>query len=327
MRILVAEDDPDSAQLLEWMLRRWDYDVVSVADGRTALDALSAPDGPKLAILDWMMPGMDGPEVCRRLRQLAAPYVYVILLTARGNSKDVVAGLRQGADDFLLKPFDADELHARLGTGRRILELQQALLDAQGALRFDATHDHLTGVNNRATIIERLLGEMERGTRTGGQTAVVFADLDHFKSFNDTYGHPVGDQVLVEAVERMRSSIRPYDVLGRYGGEEFLVILPECGRAMAARLAERIRERVAAEPVRINGTSLPLTVSLGVAACFTKGRQHTSPEALIAAADAALYRAKAEGRNRVSVATEDEVEAAVALEAQGALLLSRRAPD
>jgi diguanylate cyclase (GGDEF)-like protein len=307
VKILIADDDRDSVELLELLLSSWGHEAVSVGDGNSAWNALQAPDAPRLAILDWMMPGLEGPDICRRLRERGFPYVYVILLTARGGKNDIVVGLGHGADDYLAKPFDPDELHARLGTAQRILDLQDSLLATQKTLRFDATHDHLTGVKNRAMIVERLRREMGRGSHAGDPTVVVFADLDHFKKINDAYGHAIGDQVLLEAADRIRASIRPYDALGRYGGDEFLVVLHACDQATATALAERIRERVAAVPVRTNGPTIALTVSLGVAAGT---RQDCGPAALIAAADAALYRAKAEGRNRVAVATDDEIAAA-----------------
>jgi two-component system, cell cycle response regulator len=321
LRVVIADDDPDSLLLLEVMLVDWGYEVLCVTDGEQAWAALTAPDAPRLAILDWMMPGSTGPEVCRRLQDHGALHVYTILVTARGNPQDIVKGLGAGADDFLVKPYEREELRARLGAGARMVERQDAWMATNRTLLFDATHDPLTGMGNRAMIIQSLLAEMDRAARLEHQTAVVFADLDHFKHYNDTYGHVVGDRVLVEAAERIASSVRPYDVVGRYGGEEFLVILPACDRTMAGAMAERIRERVAAKPIRIHGADVRLTASFGVAACCSVGAVRTSPAALITAADVALYRAKEAGRNRVEVASPEDVATAAAMEERGASLL------
>ncbi|HXO19658.1 MAG TPA: diguanylate cyclase [Thermoanaerobaculia bacterium] len=296
MRILVADDDPVSHRRLESAVVRLGHEVVGVADGAEALAALLRPDGPRLAILDWMMPGLDGLEVCRAVRQRAAPYVYVILLTARDRREDMVSGLDAEADDFLTKPFDALELRARLRSGERVVELQEGLLRAQDALRVQATHDHLTGLWNRPMILDQLGREVHRCARGGGALTVVLADLDHFKLINDTYGHDAGDAVLKQAAERMRSELRDCDFLGRYGGEEFLLVLPGCDAAAATQVAGRVRARLAAEPLCAGKLRLAVSVSLGVA---TTSAPAAEPDALIKAADCALYRAKARGRNRV----------------------------
>lgn len=305
MKVLIADDEPMVLGVLEGALAGWGYDVVMAANGNDAWAALQSSEGPKLAIVDWMMPGLDGLEICGRVRARAVPYVYVILLTARGGKEDIVAGLEGGADDFLVKPFALAELKARLRTGRRVLELQERLLEDQKALRFEATHDYLTGISNRAMIRDRLVKEMDRASRDGQPTAVAFVDVDHFKEINDTCGHCTGDRVLCEIVERMQASVRPTDGLGRYGGEEFLGVFHHCDAAPASALAERIRRRIAAEPMRTDAHVLSVTVSLGVACCGRGAR--CSPEALIAAADTALYRAKAAGRNRVELATESDL--------------------
>ncbi|MGH9405422.1 MAG: GGDEF domain-containing protein [Terriglobia bacterium] len=297
MRILIAEDDPVSRRVLHAHLTKWGYDVLVTRDGIEAWNLLQAEDHPQLAILDWMMPSMDGLEVIRQLRKKESPaYVYVLLLTAKGQKQDIVAGLEAGADDYLTKPFDAHELQARLRTGRRILELEAELIAAREALRTEATHDHLTGVWNRAGILALLQRECARAGRSSSTLAVVMADIDHFKAVNDTYGHLAGDDVLREVARRMQLSVRTYDSIGRYGGEEFVIVLPDCCAASGLQQAERIRSNVGAQPVETSGVVIPLTLSLGVA--VTAGGDPGDYQSLLRNADAALYRAKEAGRNQ-----------------------------
>ncbi len=298
VRILIADDDPVSRRLLEGTLVRLGHEVIAVPDGTAALAALLAPDGPRLAILDWMMPGADGLTVCRELRQRAEPYVYAILLTARDRREDMVAGLDAEADDFLTKPFDSVELRARLRSGERVLALQEHLLRTQEALRHEASHDHLTGLFNRRMILDQLQRGLRRAIREGKPLAVAIADLDHFKQINDIHGHAAGDAVLKVAAQRIRSVLRDYDASGRYGGEEFLILLPDCTLEVATDIAERARAAIANAPMETGTVYLMMSASIGVSWTGTAG---TDPATLIAAADAALYRAKANGRNRVEV--------------------------
>jgi two-component system cell cycle response regulator len=296
MRILIADDDPVSCRLLEATLVRLGHEVVSVANGTDAMTALLNPNGPPLAILDWMMPGADGLTVCRAVRQRPAPYVYLILLTARSRREDRVAGLDAEADDFLTKPFDAVELRARLRCGERVIDLQEDLLEAQEALRFEATYDRLTGLSRREVVLDQLDREVARARREGRPLAVLMIDLDNFKQINDTHGHPAGDAVLREAADRLRGIVRNYDFIGRYGGEEFLLVLPGCTIAAARQIAERARAVIATEPFHIDHVEMPTTISLGLA--WTGGAQEDAGT-LLQVADNALYRAKAEGRNRI----------------------------
>jgi two-component system cell cycle response regulator len=269
-----------------------DYDVVSARDGSEAWEVLERQDTPTLAILDWKMPGMDGVEVCRRLRQSEeTSYVYVIMLTGMNEKQDLVAGLEAGADDYLIKPFHNEELYARLRAGERILKLQQAL-------RVQATHDALTGILNRGTILEILQRELARVPRDAKPVGIILADLDHFKLINDTHGHPVGDAVLRETARRMALPIRPYDALGRYGGEEFLIVLPGCGLTNAAKVAERIRCCIAVEPVSTSAGAVAVSASFGVTAA--DNAQSLDIDAIIETADQALYGAKRDGRNRIA---------------------------
>ena len=298
MKILIADDEAVSRRILESRLRRWGYDVVVACDGTQAWDALQQPDAPDLAILDWEMPGMDGVEVCRRLRQAGREsYVYVLLLTSRNRGEDVVAGMDAGADDYVSKPFDDNELKVRLRAGRRILDLVAELVRAREMLADKATHDSLTGLWNRGAILETLAHEMARADREGMPLGVILGDLDFFKRVNDTHGHLAGDAVRREAARRMLSVRRSYDAVGRYGGEEFLVITPGCGLELACGVGERIRAAIAAEPMNIAEGLVPVTMSLG-ATCY-RPRGRATPESLVKAADEAMYRAKANGRDRV----------------------------
>lgn len=297
MRVLIAEDDPVSRRVLEAHLTKWGYEVQVTCDGQEAWAALQADDCPHLAILDWMMPAMDGVDVVRNLRaKQSSKYIYTLLLTAKGQKEDIVAGLEAGADDYLTKPFDAHELNARIRTGRRILDLQHELLSVQDALRKEATHDYLTGVWNRAGILDVLQRECARTVRAKKSVAVIMADIDHFKAVNDTYGHLAGDEVLREVAKRMHNSVRSYDSIGRYGGEEFVIVLPDCEATSGFQQAERLRQNVGSGPVVAASFAIPITLSLGVAILT-----ETHPEdyqALLRTADAALYRAKESGRNQ-----------------------------
>jgi two-component system, cell cycle response regulator len=276
-------------------------------EGEEAWAILQGNDAPRLAILDWMMPGRDGIDICRSVRQRKGrPYVYIILLTARGQKEDIVEGLEAGADDYVTKPFDPYELRARLRAGRRIVELQEQLLQAREALRDQASRDPLTGLWNHGTILSTLRKEVARASRTRGPFAVAMADVDRFKVINDTYGHPAGDSVLREAARRLRGALRTYDSLGRYGGDEFLAVIPGCDPEGVARFAESFRARIDRKAVETPEGMIPVTLSLGLVALANL--RDVRAETLIRVADAALYRAKIAGRNRVAVATAEDVE-------------------
>jgi len=298
VKILIAEDDAISRRLLETILKKWGYDVVVAFDGGQAWAQLQKDDAPRLAILDWMMPEMDGVEVCGKVRErVDSPYVYILLLSAKSQREDLVKGMESGADDYITKPFDANELKVRLRAGRRILDLQTQLMSAQEALRDQAARDPLTGIWNRNAIFDVFRRERSRAEREGNAIAIVMLDIDHFKNLNDNYGHMAGDAVLREFTRRISTSLRPYDAVGRYGGEEFLVILPGCDLAAGARHAERLRGLLSEEPFDTSEGRHTATCSLGVASTSSSSPGDT--DSLIRAADAALYRAKRNGRKRV----------------------------
>jgi diguanylate cyclase (GGDEF)-like protein len=298
MKILVAEDNPVFQNMLKRLLAQWDYQVIVTDNGDQAWQILQDPNGPRLALLDWMMPGMDGVEICHKLRAtIRERYVYVLLLTAKTEQKDLVEGMEAGADDYLTKPFKTHELRVRLRAGRRILDLEQELRLAKDALHEQATHDGLTGLWNRTSILDTLHKEIARSAREFTFLSVLMADLDHFKQINDTYGHFAGDAVLRESAQRMTANIRRYDALGRYGGEEFLVVLPGCDEAGSLAQAERLRECISDHPFAVAADNLRVTCSLG--ACCTYAPDLTQTDTLLRFADEALYQAKRAGRNRV----------------------------
>lgn len=309
-RILIAEDDPVSRRLLELFLVKWGFEVSIATTGTEALQMLERMGAPRLAILDWMMPGMEGVQVCQKLRESGdRPYVYVLLLTARTQKEDLLQGLESGADDYLTKPFDSQELRARLHVGQRILDLQDQLIAAGEELLYRATHDNLTGMVNRGVIMDTLRRERARQVREGGAFGVVLVDLDHFKYVNDTYGHVAGDEVLREAALRMMACVRPYDSVGRHGGEEFLIVVPSSDAMGTMGLAERMRRAIEAEPMMANSIPIAMTASFGVTTSVDKSP--LDPQEILRLADAALYRAKERGRNRVELARAEDLAAKV----------------
>ena len=300
MRVLIGEDDLTSRTMLAAILRKWGYHPVVTSDGNATWDALQAPGAPKLVVLDWNMPGMDGLAVCRRARRMdTSRPPYIILLTARGLKEDIVRGLEAGANDYVAKPYDSEELRARIRVGQRMIELQSELNAARDALEHEALHDPLTGIFNRRAILTELRKELSRAKREGKHLSIGLCDIDKFKAVNDTYGHQVGDDVLRGAVERVRSHLRDYDHLGRYGGEEFLVVAPGSTGSAGGGPYERLRAAVAAKGVVSRKGDISVTISIGVAG----GSGESAVDDMLAAADAALYEAKNDGRNRVAYAS------------------------
>lgn len=293
MKVLVADDDEITRCLVSGLVEDWGYTPLPAEDGSRAQEILASADAPEIAILDWMMPGMDGLDVCRTLRrEPGAPYVYTVMLTARADRNHAIAALEAGADDYVAKPFDPTELKVRLGTGRRVMEMTHSL-------RLQGAHDSLTGVWNRGRIIELLHRELSHVDRAHGGLGVLMVDLDHFKSVNDTHGHLIGDAVVREVAHRMSAALRRYDVLGRYGGDEFLVLLRDADHGAALAVAERLREAVRGTPILTSAGEHEQTLSIGL--CTVGGLEDVAAYEMILAADSALYAAKAKGRDRVEI--------------------------
>jgi diguanylate cyclase (GGDEF)-like protein len=300
-KILIADDDYNFRAVLVDMISDWGYDVLSAKNGLDVWEILLREDAPRMMILDWIMPGMDGLEICRRLRaRQDDPYIYIILVTVQDQIENLAEGIGAGADDYLTKPVVPEELEARLLAGKRILDLQAQLVSARDALKLQATHDPLTDLWNRKGILEIMEREVNRSSRSGMPLSAIMVDVDSFKYVNDTYGHPVGDKVLIEIAQRMRESIRSYDSAGRLGGDEFLIVLPGCDTEAAVYLAERMRKQIASvQSLNLDDEIFPTTVSMGVAS--TSMGIGLNAEDLILAADSALLRAKQMGRDRVEV--------------------------
>ncbi|HYA17960.1 MAG TPA: diguanylate cyclase [Bryobacteraceae bacterium] len=303
-KILVADDDPLARQLTGRVLTRAGYQVFTAEDGLQALEYLTRKDGPRLALLDWTMPGLDGPGVCRKMRALAEqPYTYLILLTSRESKEDTISGFEAGADDYITKPCDAEELKARLRAGQRILQLQDKLYH-------DARHDPLTQLPNRAWFLKKLNDCFARTReRHDFLYAVLFLDLDRFKCVNDTLGHSAGDELIIAVAERLTGCTRQDDAvaravdfngpargsddfLARMGGDEFTILLEDIGTpADAAFVAERIQRSMAA-PFTIAGQQLEISASIGIA---VSGPEVKKAEDILRFADMAMYQSKACG--------------------------------
>jgi len=251
-----------------------------------------------LLIVDWMMPVMSGLELCKKIKEAeTSHYVYIIFLSAKGEKKDIVRGLKAGADDYLTKPFDKEELFSRINVGLRIIRLEQALKAANQKLYLLATLDGLTKILNRRELLNRLKEELSRASRKGTTFYLFMLDIDRFKKVNDEYGHEAGDRVLIEVVDRIKSRLRSYDVFGRYGGEEFLIGISEADKGIAREIAERLRRCICEKPFNIGGRDLTVSISIGLAE--VKPSRNIDLEAAIRKADTALYKAKQQGRNRV----------------------------
>lgn len=297
MKILIAEDDKVSRRILEKNTAEWGYEIAVVANGDEALRTLREGE-VRLALLDWMMPGINGIELCRFVREDGGPkYVYIIMLTSRDRRRDIVEGLEAGADDYMAKPVNFLELRARIQTGRRIVELEDKLLESNRKLKDLASRDNLTSLWNRSNAFLFLEEEMARGRRESRPVSVIMIDVDNFKRINDARGHLAGDIVLIEIAKRLERGVRSYDRVGRYGGDEMLVVLPGCGLEEAAVIGERLRMSIAAEQVQTPNGAFEVTVTLGCS-CSELIPDATA-ESLVQASDAALYRGKSLGRDRV----------------------------
>jgi two-component system cell cycle response regulator len=312
VRILVVDDLPDNVEILRARLTSRGYDIATASSGEEALEVVKN-DPPQLILCDVMMPGIDGYEVSRRIRAANATgelaFIPIILVTALNQTEDIVHGLNVGADDYIAKPYNFQELEARVRAMLRIKRLQdeldlknRELEEANKKLRKLSITDGLTGLFNHRHVHQLLREEFERSARTEEPAAVAMLDLDRFKQINDTYGHPTGDVILYETARILRETAREIDMVGRYGGEEFIAILPDTGEEEAGQFAERVRQAVESHVYRDEANEIRMTLSCGVAAFPFPGTD--SPEALLKRADEALYEAKESGRNRVVRASQ-----------------------
>ncbi|MFW6140651.1 MAG: diguanylate cyclase [Acidobacteriota bacterium] len=301
MNVLIAEDDFLSCRALEEFLKKWGYETTVTHNGKQAWESfkeniqnirLHENRALRIAILDWRMPGIDGIELCKKIRQLARDrdntYIYIILLTGKDRQEEIIKGLSAGADDYITKPFDFMELRVRLKNAERIIL-------SQDRERKRATTDNLTQLWSRNKILEFLNEETEREGRYGEITGVIMADIDYFKNTNDTHGHLVGDQVLKEVSQRLKNSMRRYDKIGRYGGDEFIAVFPRCGSKQITSVAERLRLSVNRKDINTSAGPLKITISIG--ATCSENHPSISSEELIKTSDKALIEAKKKGRN------------------------------
>jgi len=296
MKMLIAEDDATSRNILRAILTRWGYEVVVTTNGIEALEVLQQKDAPKIAVLDWMMPGLDGVEVCKKVQALQTDDPpYLILLTMRDDKADIVEGLNSGANDYIPKPYDIGELQARIEVGKRVIDLQDRLHSAMGDLSRQAMTDPLTSAPNRRAILENLKIEMARAMRENTSLWISILDIDHFKAVNDQFGHLAGDTVIRECIDRIQGVIRPYDFVGRWGGDEFLIIIPLTSSVSTPVVFERIRKAIADKEFRAEGTTMRITVSQGGASLD----RNDNMDDIIRKADEALYRVKEMGRNQI----------------------------
>lgn len=297
MKILVAEDDPGSRRLVNVRLSAAGHEVIEAKDGQIAWE-LFQREPFQMVITDWMMPRLDGLGLIQKIRSNGHQnYTYIILLTAVDDKSKVVAGLESGADEYLTKPFDNKELLARVASGERILKLEEQLIQARHQMETLAMQDGLTGLLNRRAIEEHASAELDLAKRKERPLSVVLLDIDHFKSINDQYGHFVGDHTLHHVAEILTRNLRQYDRIGRWGGEEFIAILPDTKMSEAIEVAERMRAAIAATQLTLENNELyTVQISLGVACA---SGHYPSLIKLVHAADLAMYQAKQTGRNRV----------------------------
>ena len=298
MRILIADDDVTSRMVLSQVLKKLGHEVLVTEDGTQAWQALQRPDAPRLAILDWMMPGLEGPEIVRKVRAAQTDRApYIIILTSKNEKEAIVEGLEAGADDFVSKPFDPGELRARVEVGRRMIEMKDALIESRDNLAHQATHDALTGLFNRRAIIDQLRKELTRSTRLDSLLVVGLCDIDHFKQINDRFGHQTGDDMLCGLAQILTANLRPYDSVGRLGGEEFLIIMPMKAGADFESVFQHLARRIGEQPIGTRTGPHGLTVSIGVVCAGAA----STVDSILEASDMAMYRAKTNGRNRVEL--------------------------
>ena len=296
MKVLIVDDDLTARKIIEATVNKSGYETVVADNGIAAKGILSSENPPKIALIDWVMPGMDGLELCKIIRQKETSNpTYIIMLTSKDAKDDIIEGLSCGANDYVVKPFNRLELVARVKVGERMIQLQEKLVKAYKAMEEKAMRDALTGIYNRGAILEIMAKFVNKSSRlTENQDYVAILDLDHFKNVNDKYGHQVGDQVLQGFTEILKESLREYDFIGRYGGEEFLIIfLEKNSEQNIEHCVERIRNKIETTAIKTTVGNINITASIGCVGIMN------SIDLSIKLADEALYEAKAAGRNRV----------------------------
>lgn len=295
MDVLIVDDDPITRLALCAALEEWGLNPVVAENGHRALELLEEDNPPHLLILDWSMPGISGPELCKILRARSdGQFFYILMLTGKEGNDAVIEAMEAGADDFLSKPFDHRVLKVRIAAGSRIVRLEQTLNQL-------ASRDSLTQCWNRRMIDELFDSTLAESRRKETPLCVMMVDIDHFKTINDNYGHAIGDSALQHMVSILNHNLREYDQVGRYGGEEFIVVLPTTDRDSAWGIAERVRSAVEYQPtILADGREIPMTVSIGLARFEPK--RDPDRRSLMERADQALYKAKRTGRNRIVVA-------------------------
>ncbi len=297
--VLLVEDSAVYETIITGHLRNWGFQVTVARNGEEAWTLLQMPNSPRLVIMDWVMPKMDGLELCQKIRSLhtSVPYSYILLMTGKDSRSDLLKAMEAGVDDYVVKPFDELELKARLSAGKRVLRLQSELIAAREKLQFVASHDSLTGIMNRKEIIDAVRREMARSKRERSPLAIAMVDVDHFKAVNDDLGHLFGDHALREVAQRLHAKLRVYDSVGRYGGEEFLLVFPGCDLTNMLVRMDEIRSFVSRGALNAMGKQRLVTISVGVA--VFDGNTPIEVESLLHQADMSLYEAKRKGRNRV----------------------------
>lgn len=297
MKVLIAEDNVILSRNLAKNISDWGYKVITARNGSEAWNSI-LKENIRLAILDWMMPGIDGITLCRKIRKelptKKSEYVYIILLIGKNQQDEIIEGLSAGADDYMIKPANIFELKVRLMNGSRIIDLEDKRI-------LLATTDSLTDLWNRRKIFDIFEEELDRGTREHVDVGAIMIDIDNFKQINDNFGHAAGDRVLKEVAFRLKHALRLYDKIGRYGGDEMLIVLPNCGQNNLTVITERLRRIICTKKININAGDLEITISLG--GTSTQSLKEISLDKLLESSDKALYLAKRHGRN-CSVVTE-----------------------
>lgn len=301
MKVLIAEDDRASNLLLKNLLFRWGFDIVTTFNGADAWRILQEEDAPQIAVLDWMMPGMDGLEVCRRVREREKNgdrYLFIIILTARSDKEDIVTGIDTGADDYIAKPFDKEELRARLRTGQRVVELQTALRVANKKLLIMSRLDPLTGALNRTAILGELDLALYRASRERKPLGIFLVDIDKLKEMNGRFGRGAGEKILQDSVRRISACLRRSDFIGRSGGDEFLAILPGADPEMAMAVCRRVQNAITEKAFIFNDETIPVTVSQ----CLAIWDGKAGNEEFIASVERIVAETEAHGPNRIEKA-------------------------